>query len=307
MSFHVMCITFTITAVGVISKKVEHTSAWVSQCLNTFPLEGFVGGFTGGLLGRAATLPLDLQNQSPLAQMVKVKTGTARQAAVLYRFGPFWALRASVYGNSIEHFGSRHADSSAIMMAPYFAAVGAWSEAWMRLFTNTFNKVRYHRDLTLEAGNANASIASTMATIWKEHGAMGFFQDTAKYRVECARVGVLFGVYHTARNTVLSAAAGKPEDASIATKAVVDFVCGAAGGAVSVAATHGLRQSAYDPKSVFAQRCMPPSPPPPQHAGLSKKKMYTRHTVTTKIDKVEGNLCKRPFPTSPYPQRCILP
>ena len=250
-----MCITFTVSIASIVLKKCEQANDFMQRNLHAMPAEGFAVGFVGGCLGRAAAIPFDPELRSPMARMVAAKTGTPHSLAVLYRFSPYWALRMPIYANSVSTFGENNAATNPLLMFPYFVLVGAWTEVWARAVLNPFNKVRYHRDLAVKRGDAATSVPATMQRMFNDRGVLAFVQDTAKYRVECAKVGVLFGVYHSLRNTVLQLA-GKPEEAHAAFKAVVDLTCGGAAGAASVAATHALRQSSYEQTSVFAQRCM---------------------------------------------------
>eukprot|EP01061_Rhynchopus_euleeides_P010292 TRINITY_DN19726_c0_g1_i1.p1 TRINITY_DN19726_c0_g1~~TRINITY_DN19726_c0_g1_i1.p1 ORF type:complete len:305 (+),score=112.14 TRINITY_DN19726_c0_g1_i1:94-1008(+) len=250
-----MCITFTVTLGKILSEKCFNTYTFFHDNIQRLPAEGFVSGYVGGLLGRAAVIPLDPELKAPMAQMVRGKTGTQHSLAVLYRFAPYWGLRLSLYSNSTCFFGNNNADTNTLLMFPSFFLTGAWAEMWTRMICNPFAKVRYHRDLGIAAGNPKESIPSTMVRMFNEKGGLIFFQDTAKYRVECMRMGVLFGVYNTLRNPILSVT-GDPGDAPLYLKVPVDLVCGGVAGAASVAATHSLRVSTYDNKSVFAQRSM---------------------------------------------------
>eukprot|EP01064_Diplonema_japonicum_P038521 TRINITY_DN9370_c0_g1_i2.p1 TRINITY_DN9370_c0_g1~~TRINITY_DN9370_c0_g1_i2.p1 ORF type:complete len:310 (+),score=52.82 TRINITY_DN9370_c0_g1_i2:45-974(+) len=251
-----MCVTFFFTTMSIVRKRTEELSQFLVGNALTLPFEGFACGYVAGGMGRALVMPLDAQGLSPLATMVKGRPDTAAKAAILYRYSPYWGIRLAVYTHSLEHYGGKMHGMNPVAMAPYFFVTGAWTECWTRAIVNPINKLRYTRDMAQLAGDKSASLISAAKTTWSTQGALGLFQDVAKYRVEAPKMGVLFMVYHTLRNTILSLAAETPAEASMAVKIPVDLACGGLAGAAAVAATHGLRASSYDASSVYAAKCM---------------------------------------------------
>ncbi|KAJ9443612.1 hypothetical protein DIPPA_12234 [Diplonema papillatum] len=90
--------------------------------------ESFVVGCTGGLIARAATIPLDPHRKSPFAKLVPGNlSDTTHSLRLLYRYTPMWGIRMAVYANSVRHFGGQLPEASPMAMFPYFFASGACS------------------------------------------------------------------------------------------------------------------------------------------------------------------------------------
>eukprot|EP01065_Artemidia_motanka_P032383 TRINITY_DN39396_c0_g1_i1.p2 TRINITY_DN39396_c0_g1~~TRINITY_DN39396_c0_g1_i1.p2 ORF type:complete len:306 (+),score=72.72 TRINITY_DN39396_c0_g1_i1:88-1005(+) len=232
-----MCLNFALSAGTLTYKKLSSLAHDTKKFLDRLPLESFVCGCTAGVAGRAATITV----MPPPAMWTQMQT--------LYRFAPLWGMRFGLYTAAMSGRAQGREDAHPLSLAPWFAFSGALAEFWTRFFSNPINRVRYTRDLRAAASKEAVSFPGQALHLWSTRGMIGFVEGSPSYRVEMTYMALLFAVFNTARNTVISMTGEQPNMLYIPLNAA----CGAAGAFVATSVTHSMRASVAEDQTLRAK------------------------------------------------------